>query len=160
MFEIVASLLVSVLAMAGAAGHPGRDHDEDDWPIAETRTFEESFELAAGQTPRVVVDDVARQDGVALHRLARHRLEWAGAGHRLEGSPILIAQADHPRLGEQPGDQVPADEQRRVAEHLASVGLREPGCGLVEPGDEFGCCLLELGHRQIPSMRRGASRGP
>ena len=58
MFEIVASLLVSVLAMAGAAGHPGRGHDEDDWPIAETRTFEESFELAAGQTPRVIVDDV------------------------------------------------------------------------------------------------------
>jgi hypothetical protein len=58
MFEIVASLLASVLAMAGAAGHPGRDHDEDDWPIAETRSFEESFELAAGQTPRVVVDDV------------------------------------------------------------------------------------------------------
>ena len=96
---------------------------------------------------RVVGDHVGRQRRVALHRPAGHRRERPGTRQRDERLEVRRAEADHPGVGEQPGREVAAGEQRRVPEHLPALRLRVARGGRVEPGDEL--------RRRLREGRRG-----
>ncbi len=134
MFETVASLLISVLALAGGGAHGvhgAGDHDDEDWPIAETRSFEESFDLPAGQTPRVVVDDVWGSIAVV-----------AGPAGRVTASVRETMRARSPAALEEARREVRLDRLHQGAEVRLIVNgpfrceNRRAGCCCVDWDDD------------------------
>jgi len=96
-----------------------------------------------GIEARIVADHVLRQHRIPRHPPAWHHFEIARAGQAEKFCAIVIGETDHPRIGEQPGDEVAAHEEGRVAEHLPSLRLREASGDGLEAGDEGRRRLLE-----------------